>query len=184
MSSHAPQASYLRISRFRSNVVMSTQCSITLGPDLEWTLWNGSTLQTGQIRPSDCVCGVATGNWKTPRSTTSFSKRSEPTTGKLLLLALTPLTVARAIIVLLLIQYGTLSPHSLKNPLEAKRPRRKRGRAHDSQPPPSQSHQKYQQWLPHNRVERKYRKGLNAELERFRRTVPTLPISKPRHRVS
>jgi len=29
--------------------------------------------------------------------------------------------------------------------------------------------------LPHNQVERKYREGLNAELERLRRTVPTLP---------
>jgi hypothetical protein len=29
--------------------------------------------------------------------------------------------------------------------------------------------------LPHNQVERKYREGLNAELERLRRAVPTLP---------
>jgi len=31
--------------------------------------------------------------------------------------------------------------------------------------------------LPHNQVERKYREGLNAELERLRRAVPTLPQS-------
>lgn len=30
---------------------------------------------------------------------------------------------------------------------------------------------------PHNQVERKYREGLNAELERLRRAVPTLPQS-------
>lgn len=29
--------------------------------------------------------------------------------------------------------------------------------------------------LPHNQVERKYREGLNAELERLRKAVPTLP---------
>ncbi|ORY00391.1 hypothetical protein BCR34DRAFT_592595 [Clohesyomyces aquaticus] len=29
--------------------------------------------------------------------------------------------------------------------------------------------------LPHNQVERKYREGLNSELERLRRAVPTLP---------
>jgi hypothetical protein len=29
--------------------------------------------------------------------------------------------------------------------------------------------------VPHNQVERKYREGLNFELERLRRTVPTLP---------
>jgi hypothetical protein len=28
--------------------------------------------------------------------------------------------------------------------------------------------------IPHNKVERKYREGLNAELERLRRAVPTL----------
>ena len=31
--------------------------------------------------------------------------------------------------------------------------------------------------LPHNQVERKYREGLNSELERLRKTVPTLPQS-------
>jgi hypothetical protein len=28
--------------------------------------------------------------------------------------------------------------------------------------------------MPHNQVERKYREGLNSELERLRRAVPTL----------
>jgi hypothetical protein len=32
--------------------------------------------------------------------------------------------------------------------------------------------------LPHNQVERKYREGLNSELERLRRAVPTLPHSE------
>jgi hypothetical protein len=32
--------------------------------------------------------------------------------------------------------------------------------------------------LPHNQVERKYREGLNTELERLRRAVPTLPHSE------
>ena len=29
--------------------------------------------------------------------------------------------------------------------------------------------------LPHNQVERKYREGLNAEMERLRAAIPTLP---------
>lgn len=36
----------------------------------------------------------------------------------------------------------------------------------------------YPQRLPHNQVERKYREGLNMELERLRRAVPTLPQSE------
>ncbi|EUC40876.1 hypothetical protein COCMIDRAFT_107638 [Bipolaris oryzae ATCC 44560] len=35
------------------------------------------------------------------------------------------------------------------------------------------------QRLPHNQVERKYREGLNAELEKLRRAVPTLTQHNP-----
>jgi acyl-coenzyme A synthetase/AMP-(fatty) acid ligase len=31
--------------------------------------------------------------------------------------------------------------------------------------------------VPHNQVERKYREGLNSEIEKLRRAVPTLPQS-------
>ncbi|KAF2454714.1 hypothetical protein BDY21DRAFT_373960 [Lineolata rhizophorae] len=33
--------------------------------------------------------------------------------------------------------------------------------------------------VPHNQVERKYREGLNAELERLRQAIPTLPKPRP-----
>lgn len=64
-----------------------------------------------------------------------------------------------------------------------KRPQRKRGRPRldrtktiSSTSSPSSKSQKTGR-LPHNQVERKYREGLNAELERLRRAVPTLPQS-------
>ncbi|KAF1999162.1 hypothetical protein P154DRAFT_437801 [Amniculicola lignicola CBS 123094] len=43
-----------------------------------------------------------------------------------------------------------------------------------SQPSSSSCKVKPTQRLPHNQVERKYREGLNSELERLRRAVPTL----------
>ncbi|KAF2830168.1 hypothetical protein CC86DRAFT_285937 [Ophiobolus disseminans] len=62
------------------------------------------------------------------------------------------------------------------------RPLRKRGRprldrvAADSQSTGSSSGKQSRGGrLPHNQVERKYREGLNSELERLRKTVPTLP---------
>lgn len=88
----------------------------------------------------------------------------------------------------------TLSPRNLKrespsspdSALEeptSKRPQRKRGRPRldrtettSSTSSPSSKSQKTGR-LPHNQVERKYREGLNAELERLRRAVPTLPQS-------
>jgi hypothetical protein len=74
------------------------------------------------------------------------------------------------------------SPASLENEVTSKRPLRKRGRPRldrsdfDSQPSGS-SPAKNQRTsrLPHNQVERKYREGLNSELERLRKAVPTLP---------
>lgn len=60
-----------------------------------------------------------------------------------------------------------------------KRPQRKRGRPRldRSNSDTSSTSSKCQRTsrLPHNQVERKYREGLNAELERLRRAVPTLP---------
>lgn len=90
----------------------------------------------------------------------------------------------------------SLSPRALKRESPSsptsfsettpKQPQRKRGRprldrgttdAHS--PTSSGSITKYQRAgrLPHNQVERKYREGLNSELERLRRAVPTLPQS-------
>ncbi|USP73997.1 uncharacterized protein yc1106_01271 [Curvularia clavata] len=59
-----------------------------------------------------------------------------------------------------------------------KRPRRKRGqprldRSNLDTSTSSKCHRT--SCLPHSQVERKYREGLNAELERLRRAVPTLP---------
>jgi hypothetical protein len=99
-----------------------------------------------------------------------------------------------------------LSPSSLKRETpneptsageepEQKRPQRKRGRPrldrnlsdtpsissnHSNHSASSAKHQCQQNRssrLPHNQVERKYREGLNSELERLRRAVPTLPQS-------
>lgn len=95
----------------------------------------------------------------------------------------------------------SLSPRSLKrespdSPTDlstyepaTKRPQRKRGRPRLDRTQPAepasntntnsnsgckktQTHR-----LPHNQVERKYREGLNSELERLRKAVPTLPQS-------
>ncbi|KAF2675958.1 hypothetical protein K458DRAFT_253115, partial [Lentithecium fluviatile CBS 122367] len=44
-----------------------------------------------------------------------------------------------------------------------------------SNSPPASSTNTKQHRLPHNQVERKYRENLNAELERLRRAIPTLP---------
>ncbi|KAH7392580.1 hypothetical protein BKA66DRAFT_411892, partial [Pyrenochaeta sp. MPI-SDFR-AT-0127] len=78
------------------------------------------------------------------------------------------------------------SPTSFSSETTPKRPQRKRGRPRldrsttDAQSPTSStSVAKCQRSgrLPHNQVERKYREGLNSELERLRRAVPTLPQS-------
>ncbi|KAF2789855.1 hypothetical protein K505DRAFT_352309 [Melanomma pulvis-pyrius CBS 109.77] len=94
-----------------------------------------------------------------------------------------------------------LSPSSLKRESpdesgsageepEQKRPQRKRGRprldrnlfdtpsasSFNSSSSKCQQQQRTSR-LPHNQVERKYREGLNSELERLRRAVPTLPQS-------
>jgi hypothetical protein len=67
---------------------------------------------------------------------------------------------------------------------EPKRVARKRGRPRISRVESDSTNdgsyadsQKYRssRRLPHNQVERKYREGLNSELERLRRAVPTLP---------
>jgi hypothetical protein len=96
-----------------------------------------------------------------------------------------------------------LSPSSLKRETpdepasageepEQKRPQRKRGRPrldrnlsdtpstssnHSTSSSKHQCQQNRTSRLPHNQVERKYREGLNSELERLRRAVPTLPQS-------
>lgn len=75
------------------------------------------------------------------------------------------------------------SPDSAPEEPTTKRPQRKRGRPRldrnetiSSTSSPSFKSQKTGR-LPHNQVERKYREGLNAELERLRRAVPSLPQS-------
>lgn len=83
-----------------------------------------------------------------------------------------------------------LSPRSLKRepPDEVaeeptpKCPQRKRGRPRldrnlSDKPSTSSASSKCQRTsrIPHNQVERKYREGLNSELDRLRRAVPTLP---------
>ncbi|KAF2130814.1 hypothetical protein P153DRAFT_287623, partial [Dothidotthia symphoricarpi CBS 119687] len=78
------------------------------------------------------------------------------------------------------------STSSLPSPSEEptpKRPQRKRGRPRldrsraDTRSTASSLTSKSQRTgrLPHNQVERKYREGLNSELERLRRAVPALP---------
>jgi hypothetical protein len=76
------------------------------------------------------------------------------------------------------------SPASQDDPTESKRPQRKRGRPRldgtdaESQAIGSSSAKSQRtRRLPHNQVERKYREGLNSELERLRKAVPTLPHS-------
>ncbi|KAF2240969.1 hypothetical protein BU26DRAFT_185313 [Trematosphaeria pertusa] len=63
-----------------------------------------------------------------------------------------------------------------------KRPQRKRGRPRldrsNSNTSPASSNCHRTSRLPHNQVERKYREGLNSELEKLRRAVPTLPQSE------
>lgn len=60
----------------------------------------------------------------------------------------------------------------------AKRPKRRPGRPQpertSSISSSSSSSKTQQQRVPHNQVERKYREGLNAQLEQLRRAVPTL----------
>ncbi|KAL6710736.1 hypothetical protein ACN47E_007793 [Coniothyrium glycines] len=72
------------------------------------------------------------------------------------------------------------SPQSLSEEASPKRTQRKRGRPRlDRSKTGSQSSASMKgrrpTRLPHNQVERKYREGLNSELERLRKTVPTLP---------
>lgn len=88
----------------------------------------------------------------------------------------------------------SLSPRPLKRetPDEAanldddttpKRPQKKRGRPRidrSSTDSSASSKTRATQRLPHNQVERKYREGLNSELERLRRAVPTLIQRDPR----
>ncbi|KAF2688467.1 hypothetical protein K458DRAFT_414214 [Lentithecium fluviatile CBS 122367] len=78
---------------------------------------------------------------------------------------------------------STQSHHS-EEEVATKPPPRKRGRPRlyrqTSAPSDGSASEKvlYPQRLPHNQVERKYREGLNMELERLRRAVPTLPQSE------
>ncbi|CAG5169083.1 uncharacterized protein ALTATR162_LOCUS6996 [Alternaria atra] len=91
---------------------------------------------------------------------------------------------------------ATVSPRILKHqPLPpsiehkeeptSKRPRRKRGRprldcSDEAEPLSTSSGRSCKQRrsrIPHNQVERKYREGLNLELERLRQAVSTLPQS-------
>lgn len=64
----------------------------------------------------------------------------------------------------------------------AKRPQRKRGRPRldgNNSDTASAFPKCYRtSRLPHNQIERKYREGLNSELERLRRAVPALPQSE------
>jgi hypothetical protein len=56
-----------------------------------------------------------------------------------------------------------------------KRPKRRPGLERTSSTLPTSSSSKTQQQrVPHNQVERKYREGLNTQLEQLRRAVPTL----------
>ena len=74
-------------------------------------------------------------------------------------------------------------PHMLKRASPEAKPeqpvKRKRGRPRiiraDSDSTDSKRKSRESNRLPHNQVERKYREGLNAELERLRLAVPTLP---------
>jgi hypothetical protein len=77
------------------------------------------------------------------------------------------------------------SPALLEDQSTLTRPRRRRGRPRlnfsDSEIHSAVSSSTKDQCtgrLPHNQVERKYREGLNSELERLRRAVPTLPHSE------
>jgi hypothetical protein len=77
------------------------------------------------------------------------------------------------------------SPGSPEEQAAPKRALRKRGRPRldrsemEIQSPTSSSSKNQRAGrLPHNQVERKYREGLNSELERLRRAVPTLPHSE------
>jgi hypothetical protein len=71
-------------------------------------------------------------------------------------------------------------PASPREQTTSKRPLRKRGRPRldrfDTEFPLPEPSSKCARTgrLPHNQVERKYREGLNSELERLRKTVPTL----------
>lgn len=78
------------------------------------------------------------------------------------------------------------SPAGLDDERAPKKPQRKRGRPRidrnlsDATSGSSSSAKcKATQRLPHNQVERKYREGLNSELERLRRAVPTLTQRDP-----
>jgi len=87
--------------------------------------------------------------------------------------------------------YPTPSPSSLKrewlddsadDEAQPKRVQRKRGRPRINRSESDSTDQstgnspksRLSRRLPHNQVERKYREGLNSELERLRRAVPTL----------
>tara|TARA_R110002003_G_scaffold9_16_gene513 strand:- start:17818 stop:18729 length:912 start_codon:yes stop_codon:yes gene_type:complete len=77
---------------------------------------------------------------------------------------------------------STISVASLEDETTSNPPQRKRGRPRreqvDTGPQSSGSSPTKMARLPHNQVERKYREGLNAELERLRKAVPTLPQSE------
>jgi hypothetical protein len=77
------------------------------------------------------------------------------------------------------------SPTSPEEQTTPKRALRKRGRPRLDRsdmeihsPTSASSKSQRASRLPHNQVERKYREGLNSELERLRRAVPTLPHSE------
>jgi len=73
------------------------------------------------------------------------------------------------------------SPEFKESPLEAALietpPKRKRGRPR--QDPTARLEKTISRRIPHNKVERKYRNGLNDQLEHLRLNLPTLPIFDP-----
>ncbi|KAF2036405.1 hypothetical protein EK21DRAFT_52454 [Setomelanomma holmii] len=83
------------------------------------------------------------------------------------------------------IKRESISRTSLEDESTSKPPQRKRGRPRiergdtglQSSASSSTKGQRSAR-LPHNQVERKYREGLNAELERLRKAVPILPQSE------
>lgn len=64
---------------------------------------------------------------------------------------------------------------SKTRPRKRGRPRLDRASPHSQSTSSGSSQCQRTSRVPHNQVERKYRQGLNTELERLRRTVPTLP---------
>ncbi|KAF2708481.1 hypothetical protein K504DRAFT_468813 [Pleomassaria siparia CBS 279.74] len=144
-------------SSFESNLPMASCNTKMSTPDV-----NNININNSSPTPSLCGDGPPSGFPTSPPLSPSALKRESPD-----------------------------DPTSADEEPSPKRPQRKRGRPrldrNISDTPSSCSHpssfskQQHQQRrmsrLPHNQVERKYREGLNSELERLRRTVPTLPQS-------